>query len=228
MMSAKHSSFLWVRISDKHGIMLRSLMSMSIVLSGLATGVWRRELVFNFILENIMKMIKKCGMLVCAILLSAASFCFAAEDLSNLKVAVVNVQQVLQQSPRVAELSKKLEGQFKARQAKIGDQQKALQDALEKFKKDSPTMNQAARDAMQKKIAADRADLVKQVVAYQQDLQKEQNKVMQGILGDLNGIVSKIAKDQKYNLVLDSQAVIFAADGTDITKDVAKDFNSKS
>jgi outer membrane protein len=175
-----------------------------------------------------MKMIKKCGLLIGAILLSAASFCVAAEDLSNLKVAVVNVQQVLQQSPRVAELSKKLEGQFKARQTKIGDEQKALQDALEKFKKDSPTMSQSARDAMQKKIAADRADLVKQVVAYQQDLQKEQNKVMQGILGDLNGIVSKIAKDQKYNLVLDSQAVIFAADGTDITKDVAKDFNSKS
>ena len=88
-------------------------------------------------------------------------------------------------------------------------------------------MSQKDRDAMQKKIAADRADLVKKVVAYQQDLQKEQNKIMQGILGDLNGIVSTIAKSQNYSLVLDSQSVIFAADGNDITKDVAKQFNSK-
>jgi Skp family chaperone for outer membrane proteins len=37
--------------------------------------------------------------------------------------------------------------------------------------------------------------------------------------------VSGIAKAQQYALVMDSQAVIFAADGNDITKDVAKKFN---
>lgn len=176
-----------------------------------------------------MKIVKKFGILVGALLLSAGvSSISQAADTSGLKVAVVNVQQVLQQSPRVAELSKKLEGQFKARQTKISDEQKTLQDELDKFKKESPTMSQKDRDATQKKIASDRADLVKQVVAYQQDLQKEQNKIMQGILGDLNGIVSTIAKSQNYTLVLDSQAVIFASDGNDITKDVAKQFNAKA
>lgn len=182
---------------------------------------------FNFTLENTMKIVKKVGIILGAFLLAAGVTAQAA-DTSGLKVAVVNVQQVLQQSPRVAELSKKLEGQFKTRQTKINDEQKTLQDELDKFKKESPTMAQKDRDAMQKKIASDRADLVKQVVAYQQDLQKEQNKVMQGILNDLNGIVSTIAKAQNYNLVLDSQAVIFASDGNDITKDVAKQFNDKA
>ena len=175
-----------------------------------------------------MKIMKKIGVLVGAFLLAGVGVCQAADATGAIKVAVVNVQQVLQQSPRVAELSKKLEGEFKTRQTKIGDEQKALQDELDKFKKESPTMSQKDRDATQKKIAADRADLVKQVVAYQQDLQKEQNKIMQGILADLNGIVSSIAKGQGYNLVLDSQAVIYAADGNDITKDVAKQFNTKS
>jgi outer membrane protein len=194
------------------------------------TGWFYRETVFNFILENIMKIVKKFGILASVLLLAAGvEVCQAADaSASSMKVAVVNVQQVLQQSPRVTELSKKLEGEFKARQTKIGDEQKALQDALDRFKKESPTMSQKDRDATQKKIAADRADLVKQVVAYQQDLQKEQNKIMQGILSNLNGIVSTIAKAQNYSLVLDSQAVIFATDGNDITKDVAKQFNSKN
>lgn len=174
-----------------------------------------------------MKIVKKFGILVSALLLVAGAGVAQAADAPTMKVAVVNVQQVLQQSPRVADLSKKLEAEFKTRQTKIGDEQKALQTELDNFKKESPTMSQKDRDATQKKIAADRADLVKKVVAYQQDLQKEQNKVMQSILGDLNGIVSTIAKAQNYNLVLDSQAVIFAADGNDITKDVAKQFNSK-
>ena len=173
---------------------------------------------------------RKCGLFASALLLSAmAGMCQAADaaatPMPQIKVAVVNVQQVLQQSPKVAELSKKLESQFKPRQTKIGDEQKVLQDELDKFKKDSPTMSQKERDDMQKKIATDRSELVKKVVAYQQDLQKEQNKIMQGILGDLNGIVSKIAKNQNYVLVLDAQAVIFASDGNDITKDVAKQFN---
>lgn len=177
-----------------------------------------------------MKIVKKIGILASAVLLAAGvEVCQAADAVTpNIRVAVVNVQQVLQQSPRVAELSKKLEGDFKSRQTKINDQQKSLQDELDKFKKDSTTMSQKDRDAAQKKIAADRSDLVKQVVAYQQDLQKEQNKIMQGILADLNGIVSNIAKAQNYTLVMDSQAVIFAADGNDITKDVAKKFNDKS
>ncbi len=173
-----------------------------------------------------MKIVKKAGILASAILLAAGMQVAYAAD--AMKVAVVNVQQVLQQSPRVADLSKKLENQFKARQTKIGDEQKTLQDELDKFKKESPTMSQKDRDANQKKIADDRAALVQKVVAYQQDLQKEQNRVMQGILGDLNGIVSKIAKAQGYTLVMDSQAVIFASDGNDITAQVSKEFNSKS
>jgi len=172
-----------------------------------------------------MKIVKKFGILAAALLLTAgAGICQAAEQ---IKVAVVNVQQVLQQSPRVAQLSKKLEGDFKARQTKIGEEQKSLQDMMDKFKQESPTMSQKDKDAMQKKIATERSALVAKVVAYQQDLQKEQNRIMQGILGDLNGIVSTIAKAQGYSLVMDSQAVIYSGDGKDITSDVAKEFNEK-
>jgi outer membrane protein len=171
-----------------------------------------------------MKIMKKVGILGSALLLASGLQIASAAD-AQIKIAVVNVQQVMQQSPRVAELSKKLESQFKGRQTKISDEQKSLQDQLDQFKKDSPTMNQKDRDAAQKKFAANRADLVKEVVAYQQDLQKEQNKIMQNILADLNKIVSKIAKDQGDSLVLDSQVVIFASEGNDITKQVAKEFN---
>ena len=170
-----------------------------------------------------MSIVKKFGVLVTALLLSAGIEVAQAADMP--KVAVVNVQQVLQQSSRVAEVSKKLESQFKDRQAKIGDDQKSLQTELDKFKKESPTMSQSDKDKMQKKIADDRAELVKKVVAYQQDLQKEQNKAMQGILNELNTVVSSIAKKDNYGLVLDSQAVIYSVDNNDITKDVAKKFN---
>lgn len=172
-----------------------------------------------------MKIMKKVSLLVGSIaLVTGMSVCQAAD----LNVAVVNVQQVLQQSPRVAAMSKKLEGQFKDRQTKINAEQKTLQDQVDAFNKESPTMSDSQRNSTQKKLTDERSDLVKQVVAYQQDLQKEQGKVMQNILGDLNSVVTGIAKAQNYNLVLDSQAVVYPGSSTDITKDVAKQFNNKS
>jgi outer membrane protein len=175
-----------------------------------------------------MNIVKKFGILAAALLVGAGLEVCQADQPSaspDLKIATVNVQQVLQQSQRVADLSKKLEDEFKSRQAKLGDQQKALQEELDKFKKESPTMAQKDKEALQKKIAADRSELVGKVVAYQQDLQKEQNKAMQGILNDLNGIVTRIAQAQRYALVLDSQAVIYSNNSTNITADVAKQFN---
>lgn len=184
-----------------------------------------------------MKIVQKFRMLATVALASVAVSAYAADNaattttatdqLTKIRVAVVNVQQVLQQSPRVAALSKKLEADFKDRQTQISDQQKSLQDEMDKFKKDSPTMSQKDRDSMQKKITNDRSELVKKVVAYQQDLQKEQNKIMQGILNDLNTIVSDLAKKQSYSLVLDAQAVVFASDGSDLTKEVSAAFNKK-
>lgn len=173
-----------------------------------------------------MKMLKKVAILAGVAMLSTVGVAQAAQA-ADMKVAIVNVQELLQKSPRVANLSKKLESQFKSRQDKIGAEQKSLQDQLDKFKKESPTMSKSQQEKEQKKISDERAVLVKKVVSYQQDLQSEQNKVMQNILGDLNGIVSNIAKAKSYDLVLDSQAVIYAGAGNDITKEVEKQFNSK-
>jgi outer membrane protein len=176
-----------------------------------------------------MKIVSKFSVLVGTLLLAAGINAATAADASQIKIATVNVQQVLQQSPRVSDLSKKLENEFKNRQAKIGDEQKTLQDKLDKYKKEAPTMSKKDKENMEKKISTERSDLVAKVVAYQQDLQKEQNKAMQNILNDLNGVVSTIAKSQEIALVLDSQAVIYTAgDSNDITKDVLKQFNAKS
>lgn len=142
-------------------------------------------------------------------------------------VAVVNVQQLFQQSPRIAELNKKLQDQFKGRQDKLIAAQKSVQDEVENFKKNSATMSQKEKDKMQKKIASDQSALSRDANSFQQDLNKEQKKIMSGVLADLNNIISGLAKKNGYTLVLDSQAVVYAADSTDITGDVSKMFDSE-
>lgn len=172
---------------------------------------------------------KKFLALLSSVLLAVGTqaYAAAAQDLTTSSIAVVNVQQVFQQSPKIAELNKKLQNQFKPRQDKLVAAQKSLQDELDAFKKNSPTMSQKDKDAAQKKIVDDQASLAKDASAFQQDLSKEQSKVMKSVLGQLNDIISKIAKKNSYPLVLDSQAVIYSSDSADITKQVASEFDKK-
>jgi outer membrane protein len=170
---------------------------------------------------------KKVLAFLSAILLVAGTQAYAADAAKTSKVAVVNVQQVLLQSSKVAEVNTKLQDQFKARQEKLTGQQKSLQDEIDKYSKDSSTMAQKDRDALEKKIADDKASFLKDAGAFQKEVNAAQNKAMQGILNQLSGIISAMAKKNNYNLVLDSQAVVYSSDATDITKDVAKDFNKK-
>lgn len=150
-----------------------------------------------------------------------------AADAPAPTIAVVNVQQLFQSSPKIADLNKQLQAKFKPRQDKLIASQKSLQDELDKYKKESPTMSQKDKDALQKKISDDQASLQKDATAFQQDLNKEQSKVMKGVLSQLNEIISGMAKSSNYQLVLDSQAVIYATDAADITKQVEKAFDEK-
>ncbi len=152
----------------------------------------------------------------------------AFADSSKLPaIATVNVQEVFQESPRIADLNKKLQDQFKARQEKLLAAQKNLQDEMDAFKKDSETMSKKEKDRMQKKIVSDQTALSKDANAFQQDLSKEQKKMMNDVLSDLRNIISGIAKKNNYSLVLDAQAVVYSPDSKDITKDVAKAFDNE-
>ena len=124
-------------------------------------------------------------------------------------------------------MKKKLQSEFKNRQEKLIAAQKSLQDELEKFKKESPTMGQKGKDGMQKKILDDQSNLSKDANSFQKDLSNKQSEIMKDVLSQLNNIISTIAKKNSYTLVLDSQAVVYAADSADITKQVATAFDNK-
>jgi outer membrane protein len=163
-----------------------------------------------------------------AALIGSASVMAATDTTANQpNIAVVNVQQLFQQSPRIAELNKKLQNQFKGRQDDLSSAQKSLQEEVDKYKKDAATMTEKEKDSLQKKIVADQSALSKKYSDFQQDLSKEQNKIMKSVLAQLNDVIKTLAKKNNYLMVLDAQAVIYSAGDNDITKQVQKEFDNK-
>jgi len=173
---------------------------------------------------------KKVLALVSSIILLGASSVYAApaaNSTGKATIAVVNVQQLFQNSPRIADLNKKLQEKFKVRQEKLMTSQKSLQGDMEKLKKESPTMSKKDQETLKNKITKEQTTLAKEAADFQQDLNKEQGKVMKDVLAQLNSVIAKIAKSKDFTLVLDSQAVIYAADKADITSQVSKEFDKK-
>ena len=153
-----------------------------------------------------------------------------AEDMKNTqsvqKIAVVHVQRILQDAPKVAAVNKKLQDEFQPRQDKLSALQKEVQKEVDDLNKNAAIMKEADKIAAQDKANKDRTDFLTQANTLQTDFNKAQTAYMKDIFEALNKVLTAMAKKEGYTLILDSQAVAFADPSLDITSNVLAAFNS--
>lgn len=156
---------------------------------------------------------------------SADSTTIGTSNASNLKIAVVDMQQVLQKSTQIKTINDQLTKQFKPRQDKIIAEQKALQDEANKLNKDGSVMSADSRGKLQDKIIKERADLQGVAVAFQRDVSAAQNQAMQTFMTKFNSVVATVAKNNNFDLVLQRAGVPYVKDNLDITKQIIDELN---
>ncbi len=156
---------------------------------------------------------------VSAVMLMGVAGSAAAAD-ASLKIGIVDMQQIIQKSPQLATINDQLNKQFKARQDKVIAAQKNLQAETDKYNRNSATMSSADRTKAQDQITADHASTQSMMVDFQRDLNTAQNQAMQTLIGQVTGVVSKIAKAGNYDLILQRAAAPYANNDMDITDQV--------
>jgi outer membrane protein len=139
---------------------------------------------------------------------------------SGLNVGVIDVGQVLKNSPQMKAAADNLRKNFKPREEKIMAAQKNLQADQDKLKRNTAVMSQTDIQALQAKITDERRDVQRMQEDYVQDLQAAQQEVMQGVLQQLDKIVQNIAAKGHYDLILQRNSVAFASQRVDITPQV--------
>lgn len=138
-------------------------------------------------------------------------------DTAGLKVATFSGPVLMQKAPQVAEMNKTLEKEFKPREQKIADLQKAIKQEREKLDRDGSVMNDTDRTQLQNKIVADTANMQSMIAAYRQDLSNTQGKAMQEFNAKVIAVISQIAKERKYDLVLQAESAAYVNPNLDIT-----------
>ena len=141
------------------------------------------------------------------------------------KIGVVDLQKIMQTSTQMKEIQQKLEQEFKPRRDKLIAAESALKGDVEKFKRDSAIMSVSQKKELEKKIITAQQQFERDGQQYQQELTTANNEAMEALYAKVRAAISKVAKDNKYDLIVQKDAAPFSAEALDVTDKVVKAIN---
>jgi outer membrane protein len=141
---------------------------------------------------------------------------------ADIKIGVLDLQAVLQQSPQVQSADVKFRKEFGPREQRLKAQADALQTEVDQLNRNAAVMSAAEQGKAKDKIAKDQDSLQQAQAQFQQDVQTAQGKAMQQILTQIKSVVATLAQQKAYDLVLQKSSVVYSKDEYDITSQVVK------
>lgn len=156
-------------------------------------------------------------------------FClaFATTAFAELKVGVINVEQIISTSTKGKQAKARIDQKMKGIEAKL----QKMQKDLEQFQKDLQKQSMAlSKDAQAKKIEQYRS----KVAAYEQlrrqsqdEFSQAQKTIVEPVISLLIKTTQEYASKNGYDLVLNAKTtVLFATKKLDLTQDILKAFNA--
>lgn len=141
---------------------------------------------------------------------------------ADMKIGVLDLQMVLQQSPQVQAADAKFRKEFGAREQKIKDQAQALQTEVDNLNRNAAVMSAAEQSKAKDKIAKDQDNLQQAQAQFQQDVQTAQGKAMQTILNQIKDVVANLAEQKGYDVIMQKSSLVYSKDEYDITPQVLR------
>ena len=147
---------------------------------------------------------------------------FGASDAvaQDLKIGVVNVPRMIEESPQAKAVMEALQDEFAPRQRTLVSLQKTLREKEERLQRDGAVMGEAERGNLEREIRDERRDMARKQNEYLEDLNLRRNEVLGGLQRELLQEVQAYAREAAYDLVVAD--VLFASSAVDITPAVLK------
>ena len=140
----------------------------------------------------------------------------------SAKLGVVDLQKIMQTSTQMKDIQQKLEKEFKPRRDKLVTMETNLKGDMEKFKRDTAILSVTQKKDLEKKIVASQQQFERDGQQYQQELSTAHNEAMEGLYTKVRSAIAKIAKDEKYDIIVQKDAAPYSNDSLDVTDKVIK------
>jgi outer membrane protein len=156
-----------------------------------------------------------------------ASLAFAPSAFAQAKIAYVDYQRLLQESPQARAATQALESEFGPKQKQLEAQKKDLESRQQKLERDQSTMAEAERTKALRDLRDAQLSFERRAKEFQEDGQMRQNEELQRVQKLIVESVRTFAKAQGFDLVI-AQGVIYSSDSVDITGQVLANLTSKA
>lgn len=163
-----------------------------------------------------MKTITKAVTSAVFLVMSLASFSAAAEQ----KIAIVDVQRVLQSLPQLATIEQTINSEFADRRQEVQKLQSDGNFMVQKLQRESATMSEDEKNKLQQDIQKLGEELQSKAQPLQQEIQIRTNQERDKLLSLIEQAVDAIAAKNDFDLVLNAAVVPFAKPQHDISQDV--------
>jgi Skp family chaperone for outer membrane proteins len=148
------------------------------------------------------------------------------------KVGIINIQQAILLTNEGKRDLEALEKKFEPTRTELQGLQKEVEDMKKQLDTQGPKMNEEAKNNLVKDVDAKQKSLQRKLEDAQQDFQSQQGDIVNRIGGKLMQVIDKYAKANSFAAIFDvsnpQSPVLWAAQNTDVTKEIAEAYNAQS
>lgn len=154
-------------------------------------------------------------------LFSAVNVAVAEE----LRIGVVDVTKLLEESPQAEELRKRLDSEFQRRSKDLLAKQKQLKNLSDKLSRDGAVMSDAEVKRLELDVRTRRRQLKSASDEFREDLNLRRNEESQKLRRQLTEVIHQLGKDENIDLILDN--AVYASARVNLTDKVLQRLNAQ-
>lgn len=150
-----------------------------------------------------------------------------AADGPPVKIGVINMQKVVRQSEAGKAAMEKLNKKFSRLQKELQAKQEELKAFKEDMEKKAPLMSEDARAEKERQYKKMVREYKSRSDDAQFEMRQAENKTMEPILKELEKVVTKIAKQGHYAIILEKNmpGLYYVSPQVDLTDEVIKAYD---
>ncbi|HOK79422.1 MAG TPA: OmpH family outer membrane protein [bacterium] len=174
-----------------------------------------------------MKILLK-SVFVAMAMLCVAGYAFSAtasKEMRPVKIGYVNLEMVFDQYKKTAESRTEFEKERDSQQKEIAKKQEELRKAQESYEKQKDVLKPEEKKKTEEEIQRLQQEFYNFVGAANQKLDEKKNQLIEARLKEIQDAIKEFAIKEKYDFILNAQAILYGPEGTDITEQIVKFLN---
>ncbi len=159
-------------------------------------------------------------------LFAACLLCMTTLAPAQSKVGFVDIDRVTAKSKSVNSLMSGMQGDFEKVQQELDSRRQKIADLEADIKRTDGVLSKDQQDKKRSEIAKLQTEADDIEFKAQKQVRDVQQKVLEPLRRKIVTAIEEVAREQRYDLILTKEAVVFFLPTSDITDDVIKKLNT--